>query len=329
MKREPYRYRAFGLVLAAERPIAGLQAALESASVDVVVHFGRRPPDTSSDLDAAEPFFRSGASGGTLKPFVSVWRIEGTADLRLLMGDGAEFFIRSHGTEVWVSAPQIRDEVVDEHLVGPVFASILRVRGIVCLHASAVAVDGNGVAFVGGEGAGKSTLAVLLAMRGHCVITDDLAAIVDSGTSLLIQPGAGYLRARPGVVESVAADRSELEPRQNGLYLDLPLGSGRYGLAAAPTRLEAVYCLEWSDRATVVARIEEISASDALVSLLANTWASRLLNSTERAAELDVLSRLVDRTVVRRLILGASVDTAALIRSVEADVVVGARPSHA
>ena len=49
--------------------------------------------------------------------------------------------------------------------LGPVFAFVLRLRGAVTFHASAVRI-GDAVAFLGPQGAGKSTTAAALALRG-------------------------------------------------------------------------------------------------------------------------------------------------------------------
>ena len=68
---------------------------------------------------------------------------------------------------VWPAASSLED--VATYLLGPVLGLLLRLRGVPCLHASAVAFGDSAVAFAGSEGAGKSTTAAALASRGHAV----------------------------------------------------------------------------------------------------------------------------------------------------------------
>jgi hypothetical protein len=62
-------------------------------------------------------------------------------------------------------------------LLGGVIAMALQQRGLLVLHASAVAVEGEAVVFIGEKGQGKSTTAASLFHRGHPLISDDLVAI--------------------------------------------------------------------------------------------------------------------------------------------------------
>src|SRR2546425_5228639 len=80
-------------------------------------------------------------------------------------------------------APRVAPETMRLFRRGPVAAALLRVRGYVVLHASAVALDGGATCFLGASGWGKSTLAALLHTRGHAVIADDVAAIDMAGSA--------------------------------------------------------------------------------------------------------------------------------------------------
>lgn len=51
--------------------------------------------------------------------------------------------------------------------LGAAMRVVLRQRGLPVFHASAVEIDGNAVAFLGGKGWGKSTMAAALHARGH------------------------------------------------------------------------------------------------------------------------------------------------------------------
>lgn len=67
-------------------------------------------------------------------------------------------------------------------LVGPVIGMILHTKSFLTLHASCIALEGKGVAFMGDKGAGKSTIAAALIEGGHQLVADDIAAIkVENG----------------------------------------------------------------------------------------------------------------------------------------------------
>lgn len=70
-------------------------------------------------------------------------------------------------------------------LLGTALAVLLHQRGNLVLHASAVAVDGGAVAFLGASGQGKSTTAAALHALGLDLVADDLVPVILSGANTL------------------------------------------------------------------------------------------------------------------------------------------------
>lgn len=73
-------------------------------------------------------------------------------------------------------------------LLGSVLGFLCHQRGLLPLHASCVAIEGRTVAFAGGSGKGKSTIAALLLARGAQLLSDDVTAIdvrADGGPAVL------------------------------------------------------------------------------------------------------------------------------------------------
>ncbi|HVO00675.1 MAG TPA: hypothetical protein VMT54_00660 [Candidatus Cybelea sp.] len=62
-------------------------------------------------------------------------------------------------------------------ITGNVAACIAWRRGQLALHGSAVAIDGGAVLLLGRADTGKSLLAAALALRGHCALSDEVAAV--------------------------------------------------------------------------------------------------------------------------------------------------------
>jgi hypothetical protein len=89
----------------------------------------------------------------------------------------------SNGKEILVeAAPGADDRIVRNWIVGQGLGIAMVQRGLLVLHASVVESGGNGVAFVGGSGAGKSTIAMAFCRSGDRLVADDQAVIaVDDG----------------------------------------------------------------------------------------------------------------------------------------------------
>ncbi len=137
-----------------------------------------------------EVWYISPDAGRSDAPVLQVWKLEGGAYFRLRYCDGVEFVVDRRGTRVWARWPDKATlEDVTVYLLGPVLGFLLRLRGITCLHASAVAVDGQALAFMGPPGAGKSTTAAAFARRGYPVLTDDITALEEKGERFWVLPG--------------------------------------------------------------------------------------------------------------------------------------------
>ena len=167
-----------------DQPIPGLTPinGLTASDVKVRLEGGLSPawPIAGSQLKLC------GTSATTCdvrgEPVLRVWLQEGDGSFRLRYSDGVEFGVDRRGTRVWASGPEgTLPEYLAVYLLGPVMGFVLRLRGITCLHASAVMVDNRALAFLGPPGAGKSTLAAAFALSGHPVLSDDVLPLTRSG----------------------------------------------------------------------------------------------------------------------------------------------------
>src|ERR1700677_461854 len=136
------------------------------------------------------------------QPALQIWKIAGGDLLRLAYCDGTQFWMNRTGTELWAQWPNnLTTEDAATYLLGPVLGLLLRLRGVTCLHASAVSFGNYAVAFIGSEGAGKSTTAAALAQQGCAIITDDVVALAEADGVFYVHPAYPYLCLWP---ESVA-----------------------------------------------------------------------------------------------------------------------------
>ena len=91
--------------------------------------------------------------------------------------DVADFEIRE-GREirVWPAAGATQKDI-EIFLLGPAWATLCHQRGILPLHASAIATETGITAFAGHSGAGKSTIAALLNTLNYELIADDILPV--------------------------------------------------------------------------------------------------------------------------------------------------------
>jgi hypothetical protein len=307
-----FTYAVFGLLLRSNLPIPELiplrpefaSSALDPLSDAVVsVHLNASPQ--TGGLNPAGPEELSYANSYKDKagePTLRIWKAAGSRYLRLVYFDGSQFWLDREGTEVWATWPgNLTLEDTATYLLGPVLGLLLRLRGVTCLHASAVAFGENAIAFVGSEGAGKSTTAAALAQRGHAILSDDVVALAERNGSFFIHPAYPYLCLWPESVESLYGSAEAL-PRFSSNYEKrcLSLGKQELRFAEQPLPLAAIYLLG-EHRGEPAPLVEELTPQKAFLALVANTFATNTLDSGMRAKEFAILARVATTVPIRVL----------------------------
>jgi len=187
------RYRAYGLVIASDLHLPELLPGGDGAA-DVVIRLGavdHRPPPRRTD----------GAAYAVSPDEVCFfWEQVGAFQVR----NGSEIVVES--------LPGAEEQLIRLPLLGSVIGVLLHQRGLLPLHASAVAIDGNVAVFLGCKGEGKSTIAAALYRRGHAVLSDDIVGIkVETAAPALAHPGFPQLKLfDDAVVGSLGTDPKTL-----------------------------------------------------------------------------------------------------------------------
>ncbi|HEX5734965.1 MAG TPA: serine/threonine protein kinase [Blastocatellia bacterium] len=245
------------------------------------------------------------------EPVLKAWELMDGSFFRLRYSDGTEFVIDREGAQIWCTWPDnltIEDTTV--YLLGPIFGFVLRLRGTLCLHASAIAVGEYAIAIVGPAGTGKSTTAAALAKSGFPVLTDDVLALTDMDGIFMAQPAYPHLRLWPASV-NILYGKPDALPRLvpgdslwDKRYLNLT--ENDYMFQRHPLPLASIYLLSERTEDSAAPFIESMSASAGLMTLVTNTYANHLLNTSRRAQEFGLLSRIASSLPVRRVIPHAS-----------------------
>jgi hypothetical protein len=306
-----FTYTVFGLSLRSNLPIpqlvpkrTELAASFDlSSDLDVSVHLNASPQ--ASPLSAPGPeelTYVNLYKDKTGEPTLKIWKAAGSRYLRLEYFDGSQFWLDSDGTEVWATWPSILTiEDTATYLLGPILGLLLRLRGVTCLHASAVAFGDTAVAFVGSEGAGKSTTAAALARHGHAILSDDVVALAEHNGSFMVHPAYPYLCLWPESVESLFGSRDAL-PQFSANYEKrfLSLGTQELRFAERALPLSAIYILG-DRRGDPAPLVEELAPQNAFLALVANTFATNTLDSGMRAKEFEILARVAPSVPIRAL----------------------------
>ncbi|HEY2962153.1 MAG TPA: hypothetical protein VGJ37_07025 [Pyrinomonadaceae bacterium] len=298
-----YGCSIYGLDVLANRPIPTVPHSTITTA-DVRVSFGALPDWFYSlkphEIDTTYVTDYTDECGN---PALMFSRLHGGQFYRFSYADKTEFVVDYAGREIWTTWPApltLEDNAT--YLLGPVMGFVLLLRGLVCLHASAVVVDGQAIALIGPAGAGKSTTAAAFAARGFSILAEDVVTLDDRGDSFLVRPAYPCIRLWPTSAATLFGSRSALPPltpNWDKCYLDLTQQSGRF--ETEPRPLTAIFLLAERRDDPRAPFVESMARADALLSLIANTYATKLMDKQMRAREFEVLSRLLTRVPLRRV----------------------------
>ena len=293
----------YGLRLAANIQLPGLLLQPESDVIDVRIRLKEWPAFLPTSPHCLEVLYKSPTDDGEAEPNLRAGVFPLGEYFGFFYGDGARFAVDRRGTEVWGDWPENYTlEDACTYLIGPVIGFVLRLRGVTCLHASAVAVDGQAIALVGAPGAGKSTTAAAFAHRGFSVIADDVVALVEDTEEFLVPPGYPRVNLWPDSVQALLGAEEALPPitpTWDKRYM--ALGNEGLNFAAEPLPLRVIYLLGARESELSSPIVEEVTGSDALAALVANTYVNYLLDRDMRSHEFDLLGRVVAGIPVRRV----------------------------
>ena len=296
----PCSYTAFGLTLEASLAIPGLHAVSHQRPPDIRIWMDEGPPGVCAD-EAGELWYPASPIDGHADG-LKVWRIGGGRFFRLLYADGTEFFVDRRGTEIyasWPSGSTIEDTSI--YLLGPVLGFALRLRGTVCLHASAVQIGNAAIALLGQGEAGKSTTAAAFARMGYRVLTDDVAPLRECGGVPYLQPAYPQLRLWPDSVALLYGSEGALRPLTPSwakCALDLTRDGHRF--QDEPLPLAGIYVL--AGRSGSDPRIDAITGCERLPTLVAHSYVGYLLDRTRREQEFISLTRVASAVAMRRVV---------------------------
>lgn len=203
------------------------------------------------------------------------------------------------GTSIIVDVERDADErYVAAIVTGELMSVLLRQRGLLTLHGSCVAKDGEAVGFIGNSGWGKSTLATCFLEHGYELLGDDVMAIDLTAEQPEVIPAHPQMKLRPDSGERFIGGYNALAPAHT--LTDKRLFSDPERFRSMPARLKKVYILEGQARAED--RIVLLPLREAFAEIVGHTRGARLLKNREYvASHFSACSKLLQKVPVARL----------------------------
>jgi hypothetical protein len=202
----PYTYQVAGLAFDSAEPIPGL-ASCRSLPV---ARFSISPPRPREWLAGACWHHRASLPDGRAWPAFGTWKGGYVVDF-----EGVSLFAISGSGDSIEAVPEAGAPVdaVQRLFLDQVIPLLLHLSGRECLHASAILTVHGACAFLGPAGAGKSTLAACLALRGHPLVADDCLALAErSGGGILVLPGHRGSKLWPDSAQALLESGGSLPP---------------------------------------------------------------------------------------------------------------------
>ena len=259
-------YQIGGITLVSEIPLPELPLLQQQSATPHPVHLrlGTVPSQLPGSAELDPYRFAT--------PTQYLLNIQGIG--RYLVTDGREIVIDPDHT-----APALD---VRGYLLSSIFVVLCQQRGLLPLHASAIAGKSGVVAFLANSGQGKSTLAAHLSLRGFRVLADDVCLVdaTQTGPAMVI-PTAPWLKLWRNSLENLGRGAEGLDR----VFSE----DDKYRLPLAPTLTPEPICklvfLEGNDVSAVTTEIEEVPRVQAVPLLMNLTHHAYLLEATGQQKE--------------------------------------------
>ena len=290
-------YRTYGLTLESDLAVTGLRPLPQAESCpDIHLYFAAIPSWVTQTL--LLPITAVRVRPSSFLPGDGKFTVSEFAHrhfFQLTFSDSTRFLMDQAATLIWGEpGPGLSYDDLFIYLLGPVMGFALRQRGTVTLHASSLSIQGNAIALVGEAGAGKSTTAAALALRGWPVLAEDVCALAESGGHYQVLAGYPRVCLWPDSVEFLFSSSDALPLIVSGWekrFLSLDGSRARFASSSAPLR--AIFFLGERSTRDSAPLVEPISQREALLKLVRNTYMNWYLDRRQRTEEFDVLTRLV------------------------------------
>lgn len=266
-----YSYRAYGLSIRSDLPIPEFIPAEPHPDPDIEIRLVSNYPKLSFQWSPDE----------VILPVSAV----------------ALFRAQAGRTVTVYPAPAVEAGLLRLYLIGLVMGILLYQRGRLVLHAGAVLIEGEAVAFVGRSGQGKSSLVAALHRQGCPVIADDVLPVNLAGDRPLVSAGYPHLKLDDVIANLLQYPRGQPlpSPQEKWIY------GAEAGFEQKPTPLGRLYFLTEGN----APRIEPLPAQEKFLELVRHSYPTRF-GQPGGQTHLEQCVALARQTPILRLHRGPS-----------------------
>lgn len=234
---------------------------------------------------------------------------EADGDLWLKAPGTAHFRLRTapHGIGVHVTGDNVDEATLEHQLVDQILPRLLNHIGELVVHASALGINGRHALFLGASGMGKSTLAGLLRIRGHLVLSDDCVQVMAKDSECIALPTYPSLRLLKDSMEMLYPRDSDSFPvagwsEKRRVPVDPVVRDGE------STSIDAIYLLGDPTKSGDTIQITPIAPAEACLTLITHSFRMDLGNHAATARHLAHCSAIARMVPAFRLNFPRSFD---------------------
>jgi hypothetical protein len=240
---------------------------------------------------------------------MSLARLKGEGSFLLRFHDLADFVISADGRqiEVW-SAPSASEETCEHLLLDQVLPRILAQQGQLVLHAGAVRIRHEAIAFIGDSGIGKSTLTASLHAAGYSLLCDDGLVLTQGEVATVALPTYPSLRLWPESIASLYAQAPDVAPMAHYSSKRRIISNDLVTNANVPLPLTSLYVLGPAPDTAEIS-LKRLSSREACIAIIGNSFqlditdrhrvANTFANASRIADHLPVISLTYPRDFAR------------------------------
>ena len=227
------------------------------------------------------------------------WSIFEDETAHVCWKDHFEFLVSSDGKRVlWRKLQNVADEVFFTYFLGHVLSFCLLTRGIEPLHATAIVVNGEALAFLGDSGCGKSTLAATFLGRGYSLLTDDVLVLEFNGENVLAHPSLARIKLTPHSADAVFQGRRSIPMNSFTSKMIFPLEAPQH--MRDPVRLRAIYVLPEIPSDSQV-EVRRLFGRASFLPLVANTFNNLVITPARLKQQFAFASRLTSSVPIKQM----------------------------
>ena len=203
-----------------------------------------------------------------------------------------------------VCIPRLGSELEDlrDFLLSFGLTLVLQLKNIPILHGSAVALQGDALAFLGFPGYGKTTLAHYFCERGYGFLADDTVIMEGTTEEIKVKPALPLTKLCEDTVGFFGLDRKNLSSANNMATKKRFLLNDAWEIATGKAcTLRALFLLQPPQEGQRQVFLEPIDSRRALLELAIHTMLYRIIEKTRMRHRIPFYGELLKKCSLYRL----------------------------